>query len=221
MNLQIAHPPSTICLHVDDLCLTATGDTNDEVLCEADSMVAMAIQEFTEIKKLPFADDKTFVISSDAALTKAAAKNILPSASGADTVRRLGVDYTLAAVATKKGDAMPIYKKRIRGVAAKVRRLRAIAPEGAPRLFSAGIIPSALYGAEHFAVPAKDIAMLQKQAVRCSNVRPFGVPTTLGLLAIHTDNDPSFRARSAPLLRWAREIWLATDPRQKTTPGHT
>ena len=64
-------------------------------------------------------------------------------------------------------------------------------------------------------MPAKDIAMLQKQAVRCSNVRPFGVPTTLGLVAIHTDNDPSFRARSAPLLRWAREIWLATDPHKR------
>ena len=102
MNLQIAHPRSTICLHVDDLCLTATGDTNEEVLCEADSMVTMAIHEFTELKGLLFADDKTFAISTDVALTKAAAKNILLSASCADTVRRLGVDYTLSAVATKK-----------------------------------------------------------------------------------------------------------------------
>ena len=112
----------------------------------------------------------------------------------------------MAAVATKRADALPVYKQRLRGVAAKVRRLRTIAPSGAPRLFSAGIIPSALYGAEHFAVPAKGIAMLQRQAVKCSKVRPFGVPTTLGLLAITTDNDPGFRARSAPLLRWAREI---------------
>ena len=49
---------------------------------------------------------------------------------------------------------------------------------------------------------------------------PFGVPTSLGLLAITTDNDPSFRARSAPLLRWAREIWVATDT-QKRRPRDT
>jgi hypothetical protein len=91
MTLQIAHPMSIICLHVDDLCLIATENTVEEVLCEAESMVAMAIHEFTEIKRLPFVDDKTFVISTDSALTKAAANNMLPSATVAGTVRRLGV----------------------------------------------------------------------------------------------------------------------------------
>ncbi len=115
-------------------------------------------------KGLPFADDKTFVISTDMALAKAAAKNILPSATVADTVRRLGVDYTLSAVATKKSSALPVYRQRLMGVSAKVRRLRTMAPKGAPRLFSAGIIPSALYGAEHSEVPPKDIAILQRRS---------------------------------------------------------
>jgi hypothetical protein len=215
MNLQIAHPNSTLCLHVDDLCLTATGETNEEVLIEAESMASMAVHEFTKLKGLPFAEEKTYVISSDAALARAAARNILPSATAVETVRRLGVDYTLSAVANKKCDALPVYKQRIKGVAAKVRRLQRIAPKGAPRLFSAGIIPSALYGAEHFTIPPKDVAMLQRQAVKCSNIRPFGVPTTLGLLGLTTENDPSYRARSAPILRWAREIWLATDPARR------
>ncbi len=82
MNLQIAHPLSTICLHVDDLCLTATRKTNEEVLIEADSMVAMAIEEFTGKKGLPFADDETFVISTDLALTKAAAKKHIAQCHG-------------------------------------------------------------------------------------------------------------------------------------------
>ena len=34
-SLQIEYPRSTICLHVDDLCLTIVEDTIDEVLAEA------------------------------------------------------------------------------------------------------------------------------------------------------------------------------------------
>ncbi len=114
-NLQVAHPLSTICLHVDDLCLTATGKTDEDVLIEAESMVAMAYEGFTFKTGLPFADDKTFVISTDAALTKSAAKSILPSATVADTLSRLGVDYTLYADATNQGDAVPVYKHTLMG----------------------------------------------------------------------------------------------------------
>ena len=128
-NLQVAHPVSTLCLHVDDLCLTATGNSNDEVLCEAASMFSMATHEFTTLKGLPFAEGATFVICSDAALARAAARTILPSASAVETVRRLGVDYTLAAVASNKCDKLPVYKQRLMGVTANVNRLRIIVPK--------------------------------------------------------------------------------------------
>ncbi len=93
-SLQIEFPRSTICIHVDDLCLTVVEDTAEEALNEAKGIVDRAITEFTA-KELPFADDKTFVIASTHHLANIAAKVVLPTAAAAGSVRRLGVDYCL------------------------------------------------------------------------------------------------------------------------------
>jgi hypothetical protein len=51
----------------------------------------MATHQFTTLKGLPFADGKTVVISSDAALARTAARTTLPNATAVETVRRLVV----------------------------------------------------------------------------------------------------------------------------------
>ncbi len=91
-SMQIEYPRSTICLHVDDLCLTVVEDTIDEVLVEAKGLVDMAYDEFTVKEGLPLADDKTFVIATTHHLATTAARVVLPTATAADSVRRLGVD---------------------------------------------------------------------------------------------------------------------------------
>ena len=92
----------------------------------------------------------------------------------------------------------------------KFHRLRRLAKHGASRIYVSGVLPCALYGAEHISVPQRHISTLQHQAVLASSVKPFGVPTAIAIMAQPTTNDPGFIARSAPILRWAREMWMIT-----------
>ena len=125
---------------------------------------------------LIFATEKTFVVASSYALAKAVVKHILPVATSSQTVRRLGVDYSLATKPSKASSALPVYKARLKQEKVKAGRLRRFAPKGAPRIFIAGVSPSALYGAEHFFVTPKDLGKLQKQRASCGVLRPMGVP---------------------------------------------
>jgi hypothetical protein len=85
------------------------------------------------------------------------------------------------------------------------------------------IMPAAMYGAEHLEICAKHIDALRRQAAASGSVRPLGVPATAGLLAHSIGNDPGYKARSMPIVRWARELWMLTgDKTQKhetTCPG--
>ena len=177
-SLQIEYPRSTICLHVDDLCLTVVEDTIDEVLVEAKGLVDMAYNEFTVKEGLPFADDKTFVIASTHYLATTAARVVLPTATAADSVRRLGVDYCLSQAKPRKKQYLAVHRSRLKASVIRSHRLKRIAPKGAPRLFVAGIMPMAMYGCEHHTMTKKSLVKLRNRCrgwVRQTHGCPFFV----------------------------------------------
>jgi hypothetical protein len=167
---------------------------------------------------LTFATEKTFVVASSYDLAKAVVTHALPFATPSRTVRRLGVDYSLPTRHSRAASAIPVYKARLKQAKIKSGRLRGFAPKGAPRIFTVGVLPSVLYGAEHFFVPPKDLDKLQKQSASCGAVRPMGVAAAFKMLAQPTANGRVFMARSAPVIRWAREVWIATGPAHLRPP---
>ncbi len=131
-SLQIEYPRSTICIHVDDLCLTVVEDTEEEALNETKGIIDRAIIEFTQKEGLPFADEKTFVIASTFALAKTAARVILPTASAADSVRRLGVDYTLARAQPRRKQLLAVHRGRVKASKVRPVRLKTSLPKELP-----------------------------------------------------------------------------------------
>jgi hypothetical protein len=72
------------------------------------------------------------------------------------------------------------------------------------------------YGCEHIRMAPHLVQALQRSAVRCGTVRPFGTPALVTLLAYPTGYDPGYKVVAQPLLRWARELWLQAHPTAHT-----
>ena len=195
-------------------------DTADEALNEAKGIVDFAINEFTIKEGLPFADDKTFVIASTFALAKFAARVVLPTATAAVSVVRLGVGYSLSRAQPRRKQYLAVHRSRVKASKVRSIRLKKIAPKGAPRLFVAGIMPMAMYGCEHHSMTKRNLSKLRNQAAAAGFVRPMGVSSLAKMLCQPTSNDPCFVAVSAPLTRWAIEAWLATGP-ERLRPRET
>ena len=154
----------------------------EEVLSEAKGIVDFAINEFTTKEGHPFADDKTFVIASTFQLAKTVARVVLPTATAAESVRRLGVDYSLAKTQTRKKQYLAVHRGRVKASKVRSRRLKKIAPNGAPRLFVSGIMPMAMYGCEHHTMSKTNLTKLRNQAAAAGYVRPMGVSSLAKML---------------------------------------
>ena len=76
-------------------------------------------------------------------------------------------------------------------------------------------MPGSLYGAEHLDIPNSALNTLRRQLASTLGSKPMGVNTLIKLLPTETVNDPYFKAKSAPILRWAREVWLSLGPPSK------
>jgi hypothetical protein len=52
------------------------------------------------------------------------------------------------------------------------------------------------------------VQRLQTKAVASGQVRPFGAPAEVALIAHPITYDPGFKVVAQPILRWAREVWM-------------
>jgi hypothetical protein len=219
-RLSKADPTLIICLHVDDLSVTSTSADSDEC---TDKLVAAAEQvqhDISHTLQMQFATDKGFVIASTEQAARLIAKQLPISTQPAQSVRRLGIDYTLASV----GDGAPHRKRhtatrwhRLVTALRNARNMPALFPAGAPGIFVCGILPAALYGAEHYAPDPKQITQLRAAAVKAWGPQPWGVPHELAMMLYPTTHDPLYIAVLQPIYRWAREVWLSSHP----DPAHS
>jgi hypothetical protein len=200
-------PRLSVCLHVDDLCVHATDVCIEK--CE-DLLVAASETTQREIQRLgmQFAPDKGFVLATTPSSAARLAKLLAVPTAAADHTTRLGVDYSLQ----PDNHRTPVRWHRFAVSLARAKRMPYLFKHGAPGIFSSGILPAALYGAEHQAIPLEHVQKLRHAAIRAWGTRPWGVPTDLAMVLYPVEQDPWYIAISAPLVRWAREVWMATDP---------
>jgi hypothetical protein len=214
-KLARANPHLTICLHVDDFSVTATHEDEDtcaEHLIRAGETVQ---HEISTSLRMQFASDKGFVIAStEIAATRIAAQLPMPT-TAATTVRRLGIDNSLQLTAGRKAKTTPSETTRWHRMASALlnaKNMPALFPAGALGIFVCGILPSALYGSEHYASDPRHITKLRSAAIRAWGPQGWGVHHDLAIMLYPTQHDPLFQAVCAPLHRWARECWLSTHP---------
>jgi len=81
---------------------------------------------------------------------------------------------------------------------------------GAARIFTSGILPQASHGVEVIGMSNAELEALRKTALVA--IPPKGKARSLSALMV-AKGDPIWRPATAPLARWAHEIWLSTAPR--------
>jgi hypothetical protein len=122
-RMQQFHPTVVICLHVDDLCMTARSKDRDTVVDLMHSVVQMATEEFEVKRSLPFAAGKTFVVGSHMDLAKEIASSI-DGATAAESVKKLGIDYSLGCTKNKRNSLMKVHKGRMLKAVQRAIKLR-------------------------------------------------------------------------------------------------
>ena len=93
------------------------------------------------------------------------------------------------------------------GKAAKRAGRLGMLKEGKARLFIAGVLPVALYEAEHEPWKEREVLTIEKQAVKALQIRSPGVPHAVAMLTSPAVADPRFRVHFAAVERWSREVW--------------
>ena len=83
-------------------------------------------------------------------------------------------------------------------------------------LYFAGAQPAALYGSELYQVSLPEVNTLVNGAASAIASHPMGVPKHMCLLTIPTASHPLFQSIAAPLMRYARAVWIFTH----TPVGH-
>jgi ribonuclease HI len=211
------HPSVTLSIHVDDLSQSASGNNDAET---ASRLVASAKFVHAQLVDLgmPLADDKAQLVCTSGELAKFVHQG-LGAIAGAhlDSVRRLGMDYS---VSSRGRGKMTVRKNRFQKLKARmkiVKRLRKTAP--APLLFFAGVQPAVLFGIEFYQPHPKHITALTTAAAATLSSRPIGVPKHVCLLTVSASSHPRFKCISAPILRFAREVWVSTRMPEDLRPG--
>jgi hypothetical protein len=132
-------------------------------------------------------------------------------------VRRLGIDYHLERVPSRQFAKTPVQTGRFNEAVRRVIRLERYFPNGWAGLLAAGIGPAAYYGTDHIRMAPPVAQSLQHKAVASGQVRPFGTPAEVALLAHPVTYDPGHKTAAQPILRSAREVWVS-DHRQAIHP---
>jgi hypothetical protein len=122
------------------------------------------------------------------------AKLLAVPTTATDQTTRLGVDYSLH----PDNHRTPVRWHRFAVSLARAKRMPYLFKNGAPGIFSSGILPAALYGAEHQAISSEHVQKLRHAAIRAWGTRPWGVPTDLAMMLYPCEQDPLFIVTSAP-----------------------
>ena len=162
--------------------------------------------------------DKATVTSDDEAMCQKL-RSLLGDSAGPPTriAQFLGIDEQLG---RRRAILARESKWRARAKAATARRprltrLKAGRPAGAAKIFIAGVLPAATYGAEVMGVSTSELKQLQRTALSSMQPSTRGRSKSAPFTA---KGDPTWRPATAPVLRWAREVWSAALPATTAVP---
>ena len=197
-------------VYVDDLSLSATGTARSVVTTLVQGAKALDVA-ISATLRCELAMDKIGMVSSCRAVS-AQLSNFLGPLVGdisRDRVTNLGVDYTAgrAVRAPGKGRSAKL-KERAAAALRKTRRLARLGSmvgRKCVKVFAAGPLAGAVYGSDIFGVSDRELLDLRRMAM--AGVKPSAQGRSLSVLSL-LEGDPPWRACCAPIIRWAKEVWI-------------
>jgi len=206
-------------VHVDDFLISKAGPNIRHILTCLMKFLAHLFHFMQNELELVFAPDKTFVLSNTKGLAELVIKNMGAfGGTRVGTVKRLGISFSA-------GGKMGSLEQRMRIKAALDRKPRTDmlakavdSMPGASRIFYGGTMPAATFGAETVGMPKAPIRALGAAAASSLKMprRMTHSPIAWAILAKGSTRNPEATVLAMPLLRYAREWWLATDPAYRT-----
>ena len=208
------HPRVSLDIFIDDSHQSVQGTPR-----EAERLIVAAGRTLTsEAQKnlrVRFAEKKTAVVSSHRKLALNVARRLGLQAEAVKT-QTVGLGVDVSAGKTRNATAAK-RRKRMRETFRRRARLRALtrrAGSAAQKVFKCGMHPAAMYGDEVSGVSDGEWRKLQRLASAAHS--PLTAGRSLSALWLWYE-DPTTPSLIAPILRWAKEVWLsATHPRQET-----
>jgi hypothetical protein len=87
-------------------------------------------------------------------------------------------------------------------------------------MYIAGVLPAAIYGAEHEPWGDKDSNRMVRHAVTALQLRSPGILYVLAELTLPAVADPRFKMLFAAIERWSTEIWENAHADGTGSQGH-
>eukprot|EP00972_Heterocapsa_arctica_P051608 7592809-Heterocapsa_arctica.AAC.1 len=185
-HLQL-FPNSGLSIHVDDFKESASIMEPGEAVHDLCSRVASLVERFERTLELPFGKDKTNIIGNTLEVTRMAASALGVWAGGCDgagSVKRLGYDYQLG---SRIGRVPSVALQRIQKGRGRCLRFRALLGRKKLRyspIFTAGVMPAALFGAETLPLPDKELKRLGNDGLTAAGIRYAGADTDVLTMCI-------------------------------------
>ena len=206
-----AHPSASIGFFVDDASVSASGSTSFGVAntvagASADLLAALRNDD------LDISLDKTSVVSSSSSCAKRIAAQLgLPTCTIGKSAKDLGVDFTAGNRLSSRH--LSVFAWRRAKTKFRVNKIAAFSSvrRASHRLFFTGALPASSFGVEVIGATDKVIASLRRDAASCLGISGHrrSLDLTFGLVS---RMDPGALAAVAPLVRYAKEVWLASTP---------
>ncbi len=210
-------------MFVDDLAVTITG-TYDQVVSGM-SQAKEALQHEVEVTlQCSIESSKAAVASSHAGLTKVLARRFgeLAGPSGTRSTRKaavnLGIDYAAGRTRRALGNSGR-RRKRMSNLVIKSKRLariRSLLGRRAPAIFATGQLAEAEYGAAVHGFTDLEVVKLHRAAAQALTPRARGRSLRRTILLAGA---PTWRAETAVVAQYARQVWQAVTRRPEDLNG--
>jgi len=208
-----AWPSVILNIHVDDISLTSTADSNFEAQTALLQAGACVVDIIEKAGGLIFSSDKAQLISNDDELARSTAVLMgIRHGSVESSVRRIGYDYSLKdrGVHLRPGRGF-VARTRVRNHYIRFFRLKkhATLDKKPVKIFTAGALPAVLFGTEVWGVSTSFKKELRVQALQAMVLGVKGTNTAVPWALLRSADDPWLRASWLPLERLHREIWMS------------
>ena len=203
------HPSVALDFFVDDAVVSGTGPSASGVAASVSGSASDLVRAL-EADRLGIASEKTAVVSSSICCAKKVARALrLPSSVVSKSAKDLGVDFSA-------GNRLSLANLSVFGKRRKKARFRvnkvalfAKAKRSASKLYFTGALPESSYGVEVVGASDAVLTAFRRDAAKCLGISGHrrSLDLTFGLM--HWQ-DPAAKAAVAPLVRYAKEVWLAS-----------
>ena len=215
----VRHPRVTPFVVVDDVTLTTVSRSQDGASADLENALVDLTTCLEADCHMVVNESKSVIIANTAAVVKSiVARNERYENAGAAYARNLGVDFSAG-----KRARTTIRRRRIKGIAPRVRRLRRLRAAGAKtvRLVKGTLTQAAAYAASVTGVTDHDLRALRRAVRRASCKHVAGRSLTADLACLGNKVDPAFVANRAPIEMWCKGFWDCRIPRFWICRGFT